>query len=266
MNMNKTDAYSHLRDAFLSTFLDELIPGIFHNFANPLNGIMGRSQLMQRRLADLIEKLRALYPEMDAEMDNCCKKLLSDINMINKESEKFYDLFRLSTGKFYAIGVHDPGRVNLSSLVEAEMGFADFYLDFKHDIKKDIRIDREMPDIDAIRALYSMAVWALIQASIKTIAGNRDTTFTIATDHEDRWVSLSISPIGIGILSGDMGTLVHVVEKMDQVRTGSDNGQDLLMYALHLLKTAHAGVQITHNADTGMLTVRIPLQSKTKAG
>jgi hypothetical protein len=263
--MNESDAYTYLRNAFVSTFLDELMPGIFHNFANPLNGIMGRSKLMQRRLADFVEKLRARSPEINTEMDDRCKKLLSDINMITEESGKFYDMFCLSTGKFYAIDIHDSGSLNLSSLVEAEIGFADFYLDFKHNIKKDIRIDREMPDIYGIMAYYSMAVWALIRTSMKTIAGGRDTTFTIATDHDDRWASLSIGPIGLGILPEETGALAHVIEKIDQIPTVSDDGQ-VLLYALLLLKKDHAGVQITHDADTGTLTVRIPFQRKTKAG
>lgn len=263
--MNETDAYTHLRNAFLSTFLDELMPGIFHNFANPLNGIMGRSQLMQRRLAEFIEKLQTLYPQMGAEMDNRCKKLLSDINMIAEESGRFYDLFCLSSGKFYALGAHDSGSLNLSNLVEAEVGFADFYLDFKHDIKKDIRIDREMPDIHGITSFYSMAIWALIRASMKTIAGDPDAKFTIATDHDDRWASLRISPIGLANLPGETGALEDVIEKMDQIQMVSDDGQDLL-YALLLLKKAHAGVQIAHHADTGTLTLRVPFQSEKKAG
>ena len=48
--MNGTNLYALLEKVFVATFLDELIPGIFHNLANPLNGIMGRSKLMQRRL------------------------------------------------------------------------------------------------------------------------------------------------------------------------------------------------------------------------
>ena len=53
----KKNLYTHLEKKFVETFLDELLPGIFHNFANPLNGIMGRSKLMQRRLDDFVKKL-----------------------------------------------------------------------------------------------------------------------------------------------------------------------------------------------------------------
>ena len=67
--MNETDLYTHLVKKFVATFLDELMPGIFHNFANPLNGIMGRSKLMQRRLENFVRKIENRYPEIENEAD-----------------------------------------------------------------------------------------------------------------------------------------------------------------------------------------------------
>ena len=120
--MNKTDTYAFLEKTFIASFLDELLPGIFHNFANPLNGIMGRSTLMQRRLGDFVKKLEDRYPEVEREMGEDYRKLLSDINAINRESEKFYDLFRVATGKFYAIGAHGVDKLSLSSLIPWRSG------------------------------------------------------------------------------------------------------------------------------------------------
>ena len=48
--MEKDNKQTLLEKEFLATFLKELMPGILHNFANPLNGIMGRSKLLQRRI------------------------------------------------------------------------------------------------------------------------------------------------------------------------------------------------------------------------
>ncbi len=134
--MNETDLYLFLERRFVDTFLDELIPGILHNFANPLNGIMGRSKLMQRRLEDFVRKIENRYPEFENETGADYKKLISDINAINNASEELFDMFRLATGKFYALGARDVERLNLSVLIEAELGFADFYLDYKHNVKK----------------------------------------------------------------------------------------------------------------------------------
>lgn len=255
--MNEKDAYRYLEEQFVATFLDELIPGIFHNFANPLNGIMGRSKLMQRRLIDFIEKISACNPGMQKEMDASGRKLISDINAIAHESEKFYDLFRVSTGKFYAIGDHSMDRLNLSGLIEAEMGFADFYLDFKHNVKKDIRIDREMPDIFGITAYYSMALWALIRQSLKNILDASDQTFMIATDHDDRWVSVTINHMGGRMLQRCQDALSDAGIRDGELQDVPDEQKDLF-FALMLLKKSSAGVEIQHDRDRKTLTVRIP--------
>jgi hypothetical protein len=261
--MNESKAYAFLEKAFVATFLDELMPGIFHNFANPLNGIMGRSKLMQRRLVDFIEKMKERYPDMEAEMGERCKKLLSDINSIADESENFYNLFRVSTGKFYAIGARDADRLNLSSLVEAEMGFADFYLDFKHNVKKEVRIDHEMPDISGITAFYSMAIGALIMRSKKNMTDGHDETFMIATDHDDQCVSVTINHIGGRLLQGWQEAWSDTIIRGDKLQDVPDEQMDLF-YALLLLKKSSAGVEIIHDEGTGMLTVRIPYHLKMK--
>ena len=261
--MNEKDAYRYLEEQFVATFLDELLPGIFHNFANPLNGIMGRSKLMQRRLIDFIEKIVAQNPDMQKDVDESGKKLISDINAIAHESEKFYDLFRVSTGKFYAIGAHNVNRLNLSSLIEAEIGFADFYMDFKHNVKKDVQIDHEMPDISGITAFYSMAFWTLIRQSIKYIHDANDQTFMIATDHDDQWASVTINNMGGALLQGWQDALSDAMIRSGKLQDIPDE-QKGLFYALLLLKKSSAGVEITHDVDAETLTVRIPHQLERK--
>ena len=263
MHMNEKEAYRYLEETFVATFLDELIPGIFHNFANPLNGIMGRSKLMQRRLNHFIEQTAACNPEMQKEVDESGRKLLSDINSINDEAEKFYELFRVSTGKFYAIGAHHRDRLNLSSLVEAEMGFVDFYLDFKHHIKKDVRIDHDMPDISGITAFYSMALWALIRQSIKCITDADLQTFMIATGHDDQWVSVTIKPIGGGLLGGWRDFISDAMTGGGMLQNVPDVQKDLF-YALLLLKKGSAGVEIMHEGEAETLTVKVPRHHNKK--
>lgn len=265
--MNETDDYAYLKDAFVATFLDELLPGIFHNFANPLNGIMGRAQLMRRRLTDFVVRFRKQYPEMDVEMKDQCEKLLSDMDIIAGETENFFSLFNVSSGKFYAIGAHNPDRLNLSGLVEAEIGFANFYLDFKHDVKKDIRIDRDMPDISGITSFFSMAIWTLIRSSMKTIAGSRHAVFMMATDHDDQWVSLDIAPIGGNLLPGGPEGLPYIPSERDMLPSLSPEQRELF-HALRLFQQAYTGLEleVAYNAKSATLTLRIPCGRKSKEG
>ena len=106
-----------LENVFESTFVDELIPGILHNFANPLNGIMGRAQILQRRLNETIAKMGVQYPEAANAFADMHKKLVTDVGSICQESDRFYNMFQDVSGKLYAIGSDAVERINLSRLV-----------------------------------------------------------------------------------------------------------------------------------------------------
>ena len=110
-----------------------------------------------------------------------------------------------------------------------------------------------------------MAVWALIQASIKTIDGSREKPFSISTKHDEQYASLIISPVRLGIVQEGKEPLGQAIEKMEQIPMIADEERALLS-ALLLLKKAHAGAQFNGNVDTGTLTVRIPFRHNTKAG
>jgi hypothetical protein len=257
--MSGKDHYLFLQEAFVATFMDELLPGIFHNFANPLNGIMGRSKLMQRRLIEFVKKIEKRYPGIEEEMGAEYAKLVSDVNSINNESDKFYNMFCVSTGKFYAIGSQIVEKINLSNLVEAELGFADFYLDFKHNIKKEIRLDRESPDIEGGTAFYSMALWMLIRQAMINIKETGGAPFFIATDHDDQWVILKITYVDDGVLHR---WLCPAEEGgMDLVSSADERGEEShLLHALLLLRQGNDTTRITYDEDGHMLTIQIPYQ------
>ena len=257
--MNETDLYTFLENRFIATFLDELMPGIFHNFANPLNGIMGRSKLMQRRMENFVRKIENRYPEFEKETGADYKKLISDINSINNASEDFFDMFRLATGKFYALGARDVGSLNLSALIEAELGFADFYLDYKHNVKKEIHLDMGVPSITGITAYYSIALWMLIREAAKNVQKRNGETFRIVTISDDQWVIVTISHIGGSLVPGWREILFPVSADPDPLACGTD-GEKNLICALMLFLLAGGGVEMTHDGDADLFTIRIRYQ------
>ena len=101
--MDKGEIYRALEEEFAATFIKELIPGILHNFANPLNGIMGRSKLLQRRIDENVRKIEELYPEAAAGMMEELHRVKNDIRAVSQESDFFFEMFRDVAGKFYAL-------------------------------------------------------------------------------------------------------------------------------------------------------------------
>jgi hypothetical protein len=254
--MNEMGLYTFLENRFVDTFLDELLPGIFHNFANPLNGIMGRSKLMQRRMEDYVRKIEHHYPEILNEIGTDYQKLISDINAISNESEKFFDMFRLATGKFYSLSTREVESLNISALIAAELAFADFYLDYKHNVKKEILLDMDVPSINGIAAYYSIVFWMLIREAAKNAQGKNDETLRIATTSDDQWVIVRISHIGDSLVQGWREILSLMNADPDSLSYGRDREKNLIC-ALMLFQRFGDHVEITHDKDDDLLTIRV---------
>jgi hypothetical protein len=255
--MNETDCYHFLEKRFVDTFLDELMPGIFHNFANPVNGIMGRSKLMQRRLEEIIGKIENRYPDFGKESGADFRKLLSDISAINDASDELYDLFRAASGKFYALGAREVESVNLSALIGAELGFSEFYLDFKHNIKKEVHLDKDVPSVTGVTAHYSIAFWLLIFEAAKNVQKRNNEALRVATTSDDRYVIVSISHIGDSLVQGWRGIVFPAGVAPDPLACGSDEEKNLIC-ALTLIRLAGSDVEMTLDRDAGIFTIRIP--------
>ena len=152
--MSKNDQRSRIctemEKDFESTVLQGFIPGLLHSFANPLNGILGRSRLLQERVEKTIEAVSGHNGMRDTILEGC-NRIARDADLIVRESETFFDLFGKISGKFYRLSDTTVQKVNLSDLIEAEVAFLEFYLDFRHNIDKKLLLNRDVCTCSVIR-------------------------------------------------------------------------------------------------------------------
>lgn len=181
---------------FNDTLITELFPGIIHNLANPLNGIMGRATLMQRRVEGLLKKLTARYPDLPPDMEAAGQKILQDAGSIVSEADRFLAMFQDLTAKFSAITPREEERIDLSKLVADEMRFANFYLDFKHDVKKQIDLAEDLPEVMGDYSLFSLCFSALIRRAMRLMRSEPVKEFAVTTSRRDDVVVLSIRDTG----------------------------------------------------------------------
>ncbi len=184
----EVDVYRFLEREFEGTFIEELIPGILHNFANPLNGIIGRTRLLQRRLEEAIRKTREAFPEAERILSEDHAKLLKDIELITHESDRL--------GKFYAIGDRNMQQVNISELVENEIRFFDFYLDFKHNVKKIMDLDGDLHDVSGSPADYSMFISTWVRYAMEAMRESPVKEFFVSTTRRNGHVILKFQDTG----------------------------------------------------------------------
>ena len=252
--MNKAEIYDELEKEFVSTFTDELIPGVLHNFANPLNSIMGRSKLLQRRYANFLREIDERGPGLSQELGE--DKISRDINTIASEAERFFAIFRDIAGKFSVLAAREPERINLSQMIEAELRFYDFYLDFKHELKKNFHLDPDLPEITGPAAEYSRCISTLFNSAKDRMKGCPAKEISIATSFDAQQVSIMIQDKGVAISAA-----------CEQIWGEKSSGFDAaslpetergLFHALSLLKLNGARLQVHGENGQNKIEIRIP--------
>ncbi len=258
--MVKGEIYKALEDDFAATFIRELMPGVLHNFANPLNGIMGRSKLLQRRIDDTVKKISEKYPETAVAFQDELQRIRNDIRSINKESDAFFDLFRDASGKFFLLAAKGEERVNLSSLLAAEMRFANFYLEFKHEIHKESYFEESLPDIFGNVAEWSLIFWRLIRFAMSRALASQSKEFFLETKHDFENVIVLLKYSGTPLPEADNEIITSYLEKQTGDMAGL-NAEEGVLLAFRLLKKYRANVKFYTQNDQNVIYVTIGYKS-----
>jgi signal transduction histidine kinase len=243
---------SELKKEFEATVLQELFPGLLHNFANPLNGIMGRSKLLQKRAHDHFYKDQAA-DKADGPASAGVDKIIRDIDLIAGETDRLFGLFNDVAGKLYRLQDMSLQRINMSRLVEDEMAFFNFYLDFKHTVEKELNLERDLPDISGVPADYSLAVWTILRCSMNSMKTSPVKKLIVTTAHDDSHVYVVFEDTGVHDLSREASGSVVTGKS-----SGHHAGGSMLLSALSLLEKNNAHVEHTGTEDRYRLRIRIP--------
>lgn len=161
--MNESQIQGKLSELFIADMMEMIIPGVIHNLANPIGGIMGRVQLMQTRIARSFGKIESLHPEFYKEFG--LDKLSRDVGILAVESETLLAIFRHFEEKILSFSSRRQEPIFLQQMIEAEIKFADFYLDFKHSVKKTLDVKDNLPAVQGERTGYSLCLAGLINSA-----------------------------------------------------------------------------------------------------
>jgi signal transduction histidine kinase len=242
--------FRDLEREFESTF-GELIPGIIHDFASPLNGILGRSELLGRRVEKTIKHITENGCSTDDDLLESCKKIQGDAGLLAKEVSRLFDLFNRVTEKFSALKDTAVQEISLSELVEDEMAFLGFYPGVKHDIKRKLALDRNIPEVLGVKADYSLALSAIIKGVIDSMRESESKELVVTTGCDDSHVYVRIEDTGTPVTESVND------EMLESPSRGSNGGRDPF-YAMSLLKRYGVLLQMTHESGVNVTSIRVP--------
>jgi signal transduction histidine kinase len=240
---------------FESTF-GELIPGIIHDFANPLNGILGRSELLGRQTEKTLTHITECEGAGVDILENY-KKIHGDVMLLAKEVDRLFGMFNNVALKFRALKETEIQEINLSELIESEIAFLWFYPDVKHAVKRKLIFKDEIPEIKGVRADYSIALSTIMKRSVDSMKESEQRELVVTTDCDDSYVHIKIEDTGVPpteiqktIMSERQYTCSDLLYRHD-----TDKG---FFYAVSLLKKYGVLFHVACERSINITSIQIP--------
>lgn len=224
---------------------DEFLSILSHELRNPLNSLLGWSQMLQRTDIDpviLNQGLEAIERSAKAQA-----QLIGDL----------LDISRISAGRLRL----DAELIELVPVIEAAMDVVRFAAEAKN-IQIESRLDRTNKRINGDPNRLQQVIWNLLSNAIKfTPAGGR---IDISLQYTDFHAQIQVSDTGKGIKADFLPYIFERFRQADGTRARSNPGLGLGLSIVHHLVALHGGTVEAESQGEGQgatFTVRLPLQT-----
>jgi signal transduction histidine kinase len=151
-------------------FLGSLLPGIIHNLATPLSGVLGATQLLEKRastIEELVEQLESLAEAERAELVKQFDRNRTNVDILARNAKHLADLLQVLVQRINRGSCNAPEYYSLNDLLQNELRFLDSNLTFKHKVKKQVSL---APDLPVIKCVYGHVAAALDEFVISTLS------------------------------------------------------------------------------------------------
>jgi hypothetical protein len=177
-------------------FLGSLLPGIIHNLATPLSGVLGATQLLEKRastMEDLVGGLVSLTEAERSELNSQFTRTRTNVDILARNAKHLADVLQIIVHRINRGNGTAREYFSLNELIQNELRFLDANLTFKHKVKKTITLG---PDLPEAKAVYGY-VASVLDEFVSTTVAQHDFTkgimdMEITTGVTDRHVTLDI--------------------------------------------------------------------------
>ncbi|MBU0509331.1 hypothetical protein KKH27_10890 [bacterium] len=178
-------------------FLGSLIPGIVHNLATPMSGVLGATQLLENRIASLVESVRSIQDLDDdrrTELLNLSDRNRASVDILARNARHLADILQVVVQRLTRSSAATKGSYCLNELLQNELHFLEANLTFKHKVKKQVSL---APNLPAAKCVYAHVV-GVIDEFVTCVLGIHDSNqgpleMEFATESADSHVCLNLT-------------------------------------------------------------------------
>ena len=162
------DQTQEFQDLELS-FLGSMVPGIIHNMATPLSGVLGATQLLEKRAATISEIVSDSQGMGEAERAELLKQLdrnRANVDILSRNARHLADILqalvqRINRGSSSLKEYH-----SLNELLQNELLFLDANLNFKHKVRKQFSLGAEVRTAKYVYGHVAAAIDEFVSSSL----------------------------------------------------------------------------------------------------
>jgi signal transduction histidine kinase len=129
-------------------FLGSMLPGIIHNWATPLSGVIGATQLLEGRVSvihDLLSHFETLTAAERDELQRQLDRNRTNVDILSRNAHHLADLLQVLVQRITRGNCSARDAFPLHELLQNELRFLDANLQFKHKVKKTTILEEALP-------------------------------------------------------------------------------------------------------------------------
>ena len=222
-----------------------LASGVAHNINNPLSIILGRAQMLNRKLP--------IFKEFDIIIAQA-KRIETIVNNMMLKSRREQETHK--------------GPLDLNDLLTTELGFLEADMEFKHQVEKDYQFQEGLPKIEGVYSDFSQGLLNIVRNAIDAMYELKEKKLTVRTRSDKDFAYVDISDTGCGIAEDDIPKLFSPFFSTKptevDVESYQPRGTGLGLYSTYQLLQSY-GVKFDVKSEVGKgttFTVKIPQTSE----
>jgi len=173
----------------------QMVQGIIHNLQGPMTVAKGRVEMALRGFRELSE-----VPEEASDgFQKSVEAVVRNLKKASEAVEKTEILIQSLLLKSSQEAAEGKRKLKLNDLIVKELNFLDADLFFKHGIKKNLRLDPDVPDITGIYSDFSQVIYNLIKNASDAMRDSAKKELTISTRQDEQNIYVEFQDTGIGI-------------------------------------------------------------------
>lgn len=188
-----------------TAIIGRMIQGIAHNLKTPLAVVKSNNQLVQKKVQKVLDD--PAHEQLAARTQQHLSSLVSDAELVGKAQAQIVaiiDTLMLKSRLDHAL---ETKLLDLNELLQHEIEFFQANPIFKHQVKKTVELDEDLPRVELVATNITQVIENLVSNALDAMYGREEKKLILRTRHDEERVYLDVADSGSGIDAANLSRI-----------------------------------------------------------